>query len=220
MVFSAGFGTRMGALTADRPKPLVPVGGRALIDHALDLCAGLRVVVNTHYLAGQIAAHLSGRDVAISHEAGEILETGGGLRAALPLLGPGSVFTLNSDAIWQGPNPLAVLRAAWAPQDMSALLLLAPLERTHGRQGPPKGDFTLGPDGRLTRGGNLLYLGAQIVVPEGLDQFPPVFSLNALWDGLMAKGRLFGTVYPGQWCDVGHPGGIAQAEALLNAGQP
>jgi MurNAc alpha-1-phosphate uridylyltransferase len=100
----------MGALTRDRPKPLVEVAGRALIDHALDLVAGYappRTVVNLHYRAGQLAAHLSGRGVALSHETPYILDTGGGLRAALPLLGDGPVLTMNSDAVWRGPNPLA-----------------------------------------------------------------------------------------------------------------
>ena len=117
MLFAAGFGTRMGALTADRPKPLIPVAGRALIDHALDVAeaAGVtRTVVNTHYKAEQIARHLAGRDVLISHEPGPILETGGGLRQALPLLGPGPVAILNSDAIWTGANPLTQLAAAQA----------------------------------------------------------------------------------------------------------
>ncbi|OZA00061.1 MAG: nucleotidyltransferase, partial [Rhodobacterales bacterium 17-64-5] len=127
MLFAAGFGTRMGALTADRPKPLVMVAGRALIDHALDVAAGAgadRVVVNTHYRADQIAAHLAGRGVKISPE-DPILETGGGLRAALPLLGPGPVAILNSDAIWTGANPLTQLAAAWDGARMEALLLLS-----------------------------------------------------------------------------------------------
>ena len=110
MVFAAGFGTRMGALTEARPKPLIPVAGRPLIDHALAVAkdAGVRhTVVNTHYRAAQIAEHLAGKGVAISHEAGQILETGGGLKAALPLLGDGPVAILNSDGIWTGANPLA-----------------------------------------------------------------------------------------------------------------
>lgn len=213
MVFAAGLGTRMGALTADRPKPLIPVAGRPLIDHALALTVGLdRVVVNTHYHADQLAAHLAGRRVILSHEP-ELLDTGGGLKAALPLLGAGPVFTLNSDAVWTGPNPLATLAAGWqAP--MEALLLLVPRARARGRQGP--GDFHLGPDGRIGRGGDLVYTGAQILRPEGLDAIAArVFSLNLLWDAIAARGGLYGALHPGGWCDVGHPAGLTEAEAML-----
>jgi MurNAc alpha-1-phosphate uridylyltransferase len=208
----------MGALVAARPKPLIEVAGRPLIEHALALTGGLRVVVNTHYLSDQIAAHLAGREITISHEPGPLLETGGGLRAALPLLGDGPVCTLNSDCVWRGPNPLVQLRDLWAPDAMSALLMLAPLHRTHGRTSP-KGDFSICPDGRLIRGGDLLYLGAQILDPTGLHEIPEtVFSLNRLWDRLIAQGRAFGVVYPGEWCDVGHPGGIVLAESMLQKG--
>ena len=216
MVFAAGLGTRMGALTAARPKPLVEVAGRALIDHALGLVAAAgvgRVVVNTHYLAGMLEAHLAGRaGVAISHEPA-LLDTGGGLRAALPLLGPGPVFTLNSDAVFTGPNPLATLRGAWG-EGCEALLLVVPAARARGRTGG--GDFALSPDGRLRRGGDLVYTGAQIVHPGGLAAFPePAFSLNRLWDAAAARGGLRGVVHPGGWCDVGHPGGVVGAEAML-----
>lgn len=216
MLFAAGFGTRMGALTAHQPKPLIPVAGRALIDHALALAddAGVgRIVANLHYRGDMIRAHLAHRDIGFSEEAPDILETGGGLRAALPLLGPGPVVTLNTDAVWAGPNPLAMLAQAWSP-GMGALLALAPLERTRGHAG--KGDFTLHPDGRITRGGSLVYLGAQIVDPVGLEQVPDrAFSLNRHWDTLIAEARGFGVVFPGHWCDVGHPEGIALAEAML-----
>ena len=221
MIFAAGFGTRMGALTADRPKPLIPVAGRALIDHALDTATGAgagRIVVNTHYRADQMAAHLAGRGVTISHEPGPILETGGGLKAALPLLGPGPVAVLNSDGIWTGPNPLAQLAAAWDAERMDALLLLLPLDQTlaHG----PKGDFALDGQGRLSRGAggeDHVYIGAQILNPACLDPIPDaVFSLNRPWNDLIAQGRAYGLVHRGRWCDVGHPDGIAAAEALLH----
>lgn len=227
MVFAAGFGTRMGALTKDRPKPLIRVAGRPLIDHALDLGDQVRanpIVVNLHYLGQQIADHLAGRPaVGLSWERHEILDTGGGLRAALPGLGaPDTVMTLNSDAVWQGPNPLSLLWKNWDPQTMDALLLLAPLTGTYGRQGG--GDFGLDP---LTAGirrakgdpSALVYLGAQIIRTEGLSAvFEQVFSLNRLWDMAIAKGRAKGMIYPGRWCDVGHPGGIAEAEAMLGWG--
>ncbi len=215
MLFAAGFGTRMGALTADRPKPLVMVAGRALIDHALEVAsrAGAdRVVVNTHYRADQIAAHLAGRGVKISPE-DPILETGGGLRAALPLLGPGPVAILNSDAIWTGANPLTQLAAAWDGARMEALLLLSPVAE--------KGDFRLDMTGQISRGQggeNHRYLGASILNPARLhDVAEVVFSLNKPWDAMIAAGTAHGVIHDGRWCDVGLPEGIAAAEALLQA---
>ena len=217
MLFAAGFGTRMGALTADRPKPLVEVAGRPLIDHALDLVTGAdvaRVVANVHYRAPQLIAHLAGRPVQISDETEEILETGGGLRKALPLLGPGPVFTLNTDAVWNGPNVLTTLREAWRPADMSALLALVPTERALGHRG--EGDFSLAPDGRITRGKGYVYTGAQILHPAGIETIPEAaFSLNRLWDRMIAEGRLYANVHAGQWCDVGRPESIPLAEGLL-----
>lgn len=221
MLFAAGFGTRMRALTADRPKPLISVAGRALIDHALDVAKAAdvgRIVVNTHYRADQMAAHLAGRDVTISHEADRILETGGGLKAALPLLGDGPVAILNSDGIWTGPNPLQTLASAWDGARMEALLLLLPLQKTraHG----PKGDFRLDAEGRLSRGTggeDHVYIGAQILNPDRLRAIPDeVFSLNRVWDRMIAAGTAFGVLHPGDWCDVGHPEGIAEAERLLH----
>lgn len=221
MLFAAGFGTRMGALTAERPKPLIPVAGRALIDHALDVAfeAGVgRVVVNTHYRAEQIAAHLAGRGVAISHEDDAILETGGGLKAALPLLGEGPVLILNSDGLFTGANPLETLVKAWEPGRMEALLLVLPLERTraHG----PKGDFRLDAGGRLSRGAggeDHVYIGAQIIDPARVAAYPDrAFSLNRVWDQMIAAGTAYGVLHEGDWCDVGTPEGIAEAEALLH----
>ncbi|MCO6384170.1 nucleotidyltransferase family protein [Oceanicola sp. 502str15] len=214
MIFAAGFGTRMRPLTDTRPKPLIKVAGKPLLDRALDLTEGTeRVVVNTHYLGDQIARHLAGRTVQTIHEP-EILDTGGGLRNALPLLGTGPVITLNSDAVWTGPNPLQTLRNAWKPDRMDALLLLIPVANARGYEGT--GDFSQDADGRLTRGPGLIYSGAQIIKPDGLAQIPEAaFSLNVLWNVMQPEGRLFGVVHPGGWCDVGHPGGIAEAEAML-----
>jgi MurNAc alpha-1-phosphate uridylyltransferase len=220
MVFAAGFGTRMGVLTADRPKPLIPVAGRALIDHALDHAAqagATRIVVNTHYRAGQMADHLAPRGVTISHEP-EILETGGGLKRALPLLGAGPVAVLNSDGIWTGANPLAQLAAGWDGSRMEALLLLLPAARTlaHGTNG----DFRLHADGRIDRGQggeDHVYIGACIVASERLADWPEtVFSLNRPWDAMIAAGTAHGLVHRGGWCDVGRPEGIAVAERLLH----
>ncbi len=217
MIFAAGLGTRMRPLTEDRPKPLIKVAGRTLLDRALDMgrkagCAP--VAVNTHYLGNQIAAHLGGQDVAISDEPGQILDTGGGLRKALPLLGNGPVMTLNPDVAWTGPNPLTALAAAWDDR-MAALLMLVPLARATARQGA--GDFALDPDARISRKGDFVYAGAQIIRPDRLADIPEnVFSLNRLWDLLIAEGRAFGLVHPGGWCDVGYPQAIPLAEALLD----
>lgn len=219
MIFAAGFGSRMGALTVDRPKPLIPVAGRTLLDHALALAGGAgvaRPVVNLHYRGQMIRDHLAGRDVAFSDESEEILETGGGLRAALPLLGSGPVLTLNSDAVWTGPNPLVALAAAFDPARMDALLMLVPRARAVGHVGA--GDFALDDAGRITRGRDHVYTGAQMLDPAGLAEVSArVFSLNLLWDRAAARGRLYGLLHPGGWADVGHPGGIAAAEAMLAA---
>ncbi len=220
MIFAAGFGTRMGALTANRPKPLIEVAGKPLLDHAIELGTAAQVgpvVVNTHYLSAQIAQHLSGKAISISDESDVILETGGGLKKALPMLGNGPVMTLNSDAVWTGQNPLAELMAHWDETRMDALLLLLPATQALGHTG--SGDFLLDAKGRITRAAGrpgLVYLGAQILRTEGLSHInKPVFSLNLLWDDMIAKGRAFGVVHDGGWCDVGRPEGISQAEALL-----
>lgn len=222
MIFAAGLGTRMGALTRDRPKPLIEVAGRPLIDHALALAreAGVRrIVVNTHAHAEQMRAHLArvAPEAVVSHEP-ERLETGGGLKRALPLLGSGPVFTLNADMVWRGPNPLTQLAADWRAGD-GALLALVRRDAAVGHGGA--GDFFAAPDGRLTRRGDaptadFVYAGAQIIDGAALDGFPEgVFSLNRVWDGLLAEGRLRGLVHVGGWVDVGRPEGILLAEAEL-----
>ena len=218
MIFAAGLGTRMRPLTDMRPKPLIEVAGRTLLDRALDLGAeagAAPVVVNTHYLGAQIRRHLSGRDIAISSEAGAILDTGGGLRKALPLLGAGPVMTLNPDVVWTGPNPLAALAAAWDGDRMDALLALVPPDRAVGRKGA--GDFALDPEGRIARRGDLVYGGAQIIRPDRLAAIPErAFSLNRLWDLMIEEGRAFGLIHQGGWCDVGYPEAIPLAEGLLH----
>ncbi len=224
MLFAAGFGTRMGTLTADRPKPLVEVAGRALIDHALavaDAADVATIVVNLHYRGAQIISHLAGRaGVSFSDETDAILETGGGLRRALPLLGADPVLTLNTDAVWTGVNPLRQLMAAWDGTRMDGLLLLLPANGALGHAGP--GDFALAPDGRISRGAggeDHIYLGAQILKTAGLaDIDDEVFSLNRLWNRMIAEGRAYGVVHQGGWCDVGSPAGIVEAEALLKGG--
>ncbi|MEP1329322.1 nucleotidyltransferase family protein [Pseudophaeobacter sp.] len=219
MLFAAGFGTRMKALTKTCPKPMIPVAGRPLIDHTLDLAKALkpdRVVANLHYLPDVLTSHLTPQDVHLSPEMPEVLDTGGGLRHALPLLGPDPVFTANTDVIWKGKNPFALALQAWDPARMDALLVCIPSARCWGRKGA--GDFSADTDGRLSRGGDLVYGGVQIVKTTGLADIPdPVFSLNLLWNQIATQDRLFAVEYPGHWCDVGHPEGIALAEELIAA---
>lgn len=221
MLFAAGFGTRMRALTVNRPKPLIPVAGRTLLDHALAQADGAGVqrrVVNAHYHADQIVGHLAGTDVAVSVE-DPILDTGGGLRAALPLLGDGPVMTLNTDAVWTGANPLSQLLQAWDGAKMDALLLLLPADRARSQTG--RSDFVMDDHGRIDwargRAGHL-YLGAQILNPAVLTDYPDgAFSLLEPWKRLIERGRAYGLVHQGDWCDVGHPEGIIEAEAMLAA---
>ncbi len=215
MLFAAGFGTRMGALTADRPKPLIEVAGKPLIDHALAQAEGVgRIVANVHWKPDALVRHLEARGVAVTRE-DPILETGGGLRAALPLLGEGPVMTLNTDAVWTGENPLSQLRDAWDDGRMDGLLLVLP----DAAAGKGAGDFVMDAEGRLGRAKGArgqVYLGAQILRTEGLSAITEtVFSLNLLWDRMIGAGRLYGVVHRGGWCDVGHPAGIAEAEAML-----
>ena len=220
MIFAAGFGTRMGALTRHRPKPLIPVAGQALLDRTLDLArvtAPARIVVNTHYKAEMIATHLAGQDVEISHETSDILDTGGGLRAAMPLLGEGPVLAANSDTIWHGPNPFSLALDQWKPERMDALMVCVPLVRCIGRTTP--GDFTLDGDGRISFGGDHVYGGVHVIKTDRLAGIKDrAFSLKQVWQDMASEGRLYGLRYPGWWCDVGHPDGLALAERLVTHG--
>nr|WP_183816616.1 nucleotidyltransferase family protein [Parvularcula dongshanensis] len=221
MVLAAGLGTRIRALAPDRPKPLVEVAGRALIDYALDEVArggASRAVVNVHYLADQVEAHLQGRDeprIVLSDERAQLMETGGGLIQASGLLGDGPVFCTNTDAILEGEGA-ARLAAAWDDAAMDALLLLVPTANTSGYAG--KGDFALGTDGRLSweGGDKLVFTGLQIIHPRlWAGRTPAPQSTHVFWDEAMANGRLFGLVHDGFWMHVGDPAGHAAAEARL-----
>ncbi len=226
MVLAAGLGTRMGPMTATCPKPLLPLGGRPMIDLALDRCAEAgvsRAVINLHYLGDMIRQHVARRrapEVVFSEEVPEILDTGGGIVQALPLLGEAPFCVLNSDSVWLGANPLDVLARAWAPARMDALLLLVARERARAYVRP--GDFFLEADGdaprRRGRGETapLVYSGAQIIAPGAFADAPEgAFSLNLVWDRLLAAGRLAAITYPGGWVDVGTPAGLVEAEAAL-----
>lgn len=209
LIFAAGFGTRMGQLTVDQPKPLIPVSGKPLIDHTLDIAREIsppRIAANLHYKPMALADHLAKQGVITILESPEILETGGGLRHALPVLGHEPVITLNSDAIWSGPNPLKLLAKAWDPSKMDALLMCLNPDRALSHAGT--GDFTSDASGCLTRGPGVIYGGVQIIKTDGLSQISETsFSLNILWDKMIENGRLFGLSYPGHWCDVGAPKG-------------
>ncbi|MCK0151217.1 nucleotidyltransferase family protein [Marivita sp. S6314] len=216
MLFAAGFGTRMKALTQDRPKPLIEVAGQPLIDHAMtfvDAIAPRRIVVNAHYRAAQIVDHFANSAVHVAVETPDILDTGGGLKAALPLLQSDTVFTMNTDAVWDGPNPLRVLQDAWN-DDMQALLLCVPMAQVTGRIGT--GDIDILETGQAVWGTDTVYSGVQIIRTDSVSNTPQdVFSLKAIWEDLVQKNALHAVRYPGKWCDVGHPDGIALAEAML-----
>jgi MurNAc alpha-1-phosphate uridylyltransferase len=217
MLFAAGFGTRMGELTSDTPKPMLPLLGKPMVDHAAALARAAEIstiVANTHYLSEKIEPHLDSLGVVSCRERPDILDTGGGLRAASHLL-TSPTFTLNPDAAWLGPSPLTVLSNVWEDH-MQALLLLVPTKRVKGRDGP--GDFSI-ENRRLRRGGPLVYSGAQIIRTEGLQDIrTKAFSLNLYWDRIAEAGGLYGTTYSGRWCDIGTPEGLTLAEQLL--GEP
>jgi N-acetyl-alpha-D-muramate 1-phosphate uridylyltransferase len=228
MVMAAGLGTRMRPLTNDRPKPLVQVAGKALIDHSLDKLreAGIRdVVVNVHYLPHMVRDHLNAHgcdlNIEISDESDLLLETGGGLIKALPLLPMDPFYCINSDNIWTEDegNSLKELAAHWNAERMDALLLIVPTTRAHNHNGV--GDFFLADDGQLIRRAEepaapYIYTGIQLV-SHWLLRDPPQspFSTNVFWNRAIADGRLFGLVHNGDWFDIGAPSAIAPTEAKL-----
>lgn len=215
LLFAAGLGTRMAPLTNTRPKPLITVAGRTLLDHARQHCDGLRVVVNAHYFADQIRDHLAGSDTLVSDETDALLETGGGLKQALPLLDSNPVFTMNTDAVWSGSNPVQTLARAWNPETMEALLLMIPRADAVGHTG--EGDFDINADGRITRGTDFIYSGVQIIKMDCLAGIKETaFSMWVPWTDMLERKAMFGTVYDGQWCDVGRPDSIPIAEAMLH----
>ncbi len=227
MVLAAGLGTRMRPLTDDRPKALVEVGGQALIDHMLDRLAEVgvtRVVVNVHAFADRLEAHLKGRrdlDILISDERGELLETGGGLKRARPLLGDAPILVANIDSVWtEGPIPaLGSLIAAWAPDRMDDLLLLVPLGASMGLDTP--GDFFRDAEGRLAHRGEapsapLAYMGVHMLEPRIIDAWPDgAYGIFPHWMAMSRAGRLHGVVMTGFWMHVGDPAARAAAEAHL-----
>jgi MurNAc alpha-1-phosphate uridylyltransferase len=227
MVLAAGLGIRMRPLTDHVPKPLVEVAGKALLDHVLDRLGDAGVahaVVNVHYLADQIIRHVAARTrpiVAISDERNEILGTGGGVVRAMPQLSGAPFFHINSDTIWiEGPRPnLLRLAAAFDPERMDVLLLLAPTATSIGYDG--RGDYLMRSDGRLTKRPErevvpFVYAGAAILAPA-LFADPPAgaFALTDLFARAEAEGRLHGLRLEGTWMHVGTPEAVAQAEAAI-----
>lgn len=229
MVLAAGFGERMRPLTLSVPKPLVPLAGRPLIDHVLNRLAASGVktaIVNVHYLPEQLEAHLAARqgrppEILVSDERGVLLDTGGGAKKALPLLGRGPFFIHNADSVWsEGAAPaLSRMLRLWNPAEMDCLLLLAPAATSIGYAA--RGDFSMGADGRLARRAEgevvpFAFAGVSLCderlfkdAPEGR------FSLNLLWDRALAKGKLYGMRMDGRWMHVGTPEALAEAETLF-----
>jgi N-acetyl-alpha-D-muramate 1-phosphate uridylyltransferase len=229
MVLAAGLGQRMRPITDTLPKPLVRIGGKAMLDHALDRLAAIGVghaVVNVHHLADQIERHLARRTrpaITISDERAMLLETGGGVTKALPHLGRDAFFHLNSDSLWveRGVSNLQLLAQAWEPARMDMLLMLADRSVAMGYDGA--GDFLRAEDGALARrpaGGQVphIYAGVAIMKPSLLDGAPTgKWSLNRLFDRLIAERRLYGQPMQGQWLHVGTPDAIPEADARLAA---
>jgi N-acetyl-alpha-D-muramate 1-phosphate uridylyltransferase len=227
MVLAAGFGERMRPLTLRMPKPLVPLAGRPLLDHVLDRLAAAGVktaIVNVHYLPEQLEAHLAARqgrqpEILVSDERGVLLDTGGGAKKALPLLGHGPFFIHNADSAWsEGATPaLTRMLRLWDPAAMDCLLLLAPVTTSVGYHA--KGDFSMSPDGRLARRKNrelvpFAFAGVSLCDARLFKDAPDgAFSLNLLWDRALETGRLYGMRLDGRWMHVGTPEALAQAEA-------
>ena len=228
MVMAAGLGKRMRPLTASRPKPLIEVNGKPLIDHVLDRlkAAGVaRAVVNVHYLADALEAHLQSRkdglDIRISDERKLLMETGGGLVQAAPMIDADPFFAINSDNYWiDGPtDTLRLLASQWDEQAMDALLLLVPHARAYNHRG--LGDFHMDRFGRLSRRGRskvapYVFTGIQLVSKRLLRDAPDgAFSTNILWNRAIEEGRCFGAVHQGLWFDVGTPASIRATESAL-----
>ncbi|MEJ0096769.1 MAG: nucleotidyltransferase family protein [Bauldia sp.] len=227
MILAAGLGKRMRPITVTTPKPLVEVGGRALIDRALDSLerAGVEeVVVNVHYLADLVGTHVArrrGPAIVISDERDRLLDTGGGVAKALPKLGNAPFYVLNSDSFWiEGARPnLDWLASGWNDERMDALLLVAATVRTIGYSG--RGDFRMDPSGRLIRRPErevvpFVYAGAAILHPRLFTDIPRgAFSLNLLFDRAIEAGRLYGVRLDGLWLHVGTPEAIGEAELTI-----
>lgn len=227
MILAAGLGTRMRPITDTIPKPLIKVHGKAMLDHALDALkkSGVEeVVLNVHYLADQIEAHVSSRndmEIHISDERDRLLDSGGGIANALPLLGDDPFFLLNADSFWiEGFKPnLMRMAEFWKKNEMDILLLLSSMATAVGFGS--RGDFTMDPDGKLERRiehkvAPFAYAGAAILDPSIFTNAPQgAFSLNRQFDEALEKQRLFGLRLEGLWLHVGTPDAIDEAEDAI-----
>ena len=227
MVLAAGYGKRMRPLTETTPKPLLQVSGKPMLDHILDHLkrAGVaRIVVNLHHLGEAIEQHLAefhGPELVFSREREQLLETGGGVKAALGKLGEAPFYVINGDVVWlDGVVPaLQRLAATWDPERMDGLLLLHPTITAHGYDGD--GDFIMAPDGLLRRRRErevaaFLFAGVQILHPRLFKGAPDgAFSLNRLYDRAIEDQRLYGLRHDGEWFHVGTPQALELADELL-----
>jgi N-acetyl-alpha-D-muramate 1-phosphate uridylyltransferase len=224
MILAAGLGQRMRPLTDTFPKPLISIGGKTILGRAFDHLKRAQIfniVVNTHYLASLMEEYLQKLhpETLISYEE-ILLETGGGIKKALPLLGEGPFLTLNGDSIWSGGEGLRAMEGFWNGEEMDGLLLLIPREKAFGYEGC--GDFFMSEERRLSRPSQAqeapyVYIGVQIVHPRlfnGAPQGP--FSMNLLWNKSMQQGRLYGYVHKGEWFHMSTPGDLERYERLVS----
>ncbi len=234
MILAAGLGVRMRPLTNTCPKPLIKVAGKSMLARTFDHLSRIQVshiVVNTHYLAPLIQAEIRKihPSALISHEE-LLLETGGGIKKALPLLGTDPFLTLNGDSIWIGGNSLEALQGTWDPLTMDALLLLTPRSKAHGYEG--RGNFFMDGKGRLSRVPSIkgsshedrvdddktsyVYIGVQLVTPNLFNDSPDgPFSMNLLWDKALSQNRLYGYVHQGEWFHISTPEDLQTYEPMI-----
>lgn len=223
MILAAGLGQRMRPLTDNLPKPLISIAGKPILTRTFDHLknSGIQdIVINTHYLSSLIEEYVreNNPETLISYEK-VLLETGGGIKKALPLLGEESFFTLNGDSIWVGSDSLRSMEKMWDETQMDALLLLIPRERAYGYEG--RGDFFLTKKGSLVRPEKgeeapYVYIGVQHIHPRLFHESPEgPFSLNLLWDKALKRGRLYGCVHQGEWFHISIPEDLKVFESII-----
>lgn len=223
MILAAGLGLRMRPLTNHLPKPLIPVAGRTMLERAFEHLKKIKIskiVVNTHYLAPIVEGYIKNNypNTLISHE-DILLETGGGIKKALPLLGEKAFFTLNGDSIWSGFESLVAMKKVWDERTMDALLLLIPREKAYGYEG--RGDFFMSQEGHLSRPEQhvtapFVYIGVQLVNPCLFQNAPEgPFSMNLLWDEALRNGRLYGYIHEGECFHISTPEDLQKYEPIV-----
>lgn len=228
MILAAGLGKRMRPLTDTLPKPLISVGGRSMLDRAIDHLKRAdisNIVVNAHYLAPLIVDHVKALypHACISHE-DSLLETGGGIKKALPMLGHDPFFVLNGDSVWSGQESLKEMEYRWHGESMEALLLLVPRKKAHGYEG--LGDFHMDSDGRLHRPHKgeeapYVYIGVQLLDPQLFQNAPLApFSMNLLWNEALEKEKLYGHIHGGEWFHISTPQDLEKYEPIIASTHP